>query len=73
MKSAFSFLIRLHCSRCGKVVLLLSSENKFYVLLIGVTGDGSGRVMKSLQEAYISLILLLIMITWEISSAVFPA
>lgn len=73
MKSAFSCLIHLHCSRRGEVVLLLSSENKFYVLLIGVTGDGSGRVMKSLQEAYISLILLLIMITWEISSAVFPA
>ncbi|XP_050255459.1 uncharacterized protein LOC126701415 isoform X1 [Quercus robur] len=34
--------------RCGKVVLLLSSENKFYVLLIGVTGDGSGSIISLL-------------------------
>ncbi|KAM4114437.1 hypothetical protein ACJW30_04G068400 [Castanea mollissima] len=34
--------------RRGEVVLLLSSENKFYVLLIGVTGDGSGSIISLL-------------------------
>lgn len=34
--------------RCGEVALLLSSENKFYVLLIEVTGDGSGSIISLL-------------------------
>lgn len=50
-KLAFSCGVYLYCSRCGEVALVLSSENKLYVLLIGVAGDESGQITKSLQEA----------------------
>ncbi|KAG6673062.1 hypothetical protein I3842_16G092300 [Carya illinoinensis] len=31
--------------RCREVILVMSSENKLYVLLIGISGDGSGAIL----------------------------
>jgi hypothetical protein len=42
--------VYLYCSRCGEVALVLSSENKLYVLLIGIAGDESGQITKFLLE-----------------------